>query len=62
MDQCYEVGRKEENGFLFNDAHNTFLLWLYGAGLWFFYVHDPRQDSTYHSLLHQSWGTGWNKK
>ena len=22
----------------------------------------PREDSTYHGMLHQSWSTGWNEK
>ena len=26
------------------------------------YAPSHRQDNTYHSLLHQSWSTGWNEK
>ena len=64
--------------FLFNDAHNTFYLWLYGIG----HIIKDNSDSVrgnplpphgllfpistgWHipqALLHQSWSTGWNGK
>ena len=31
-------------------------------GLLFPMHHPHRQDNTYHGLLQQSWGTGWNEK
>ena len=72
----------KEGRVLFNDALNTFYLWLYGVGhivknhsdsergnplpplrLFFlnsskgsFYMHHPRQDSTYHGICYTSRG------
>ena len=63
--------RRKEGNILFNDALNTFYLRLYGVGHMvkdmgyslrlaarvLLYAPSHREDSTYHSLLHQSWST-----